>query len=110
MNTFVDAAGAPFRQCYLCNETKPDDWDHWHNYFSERTKHSCTQCNGELPPLQRDLQNPMALLATKPCKRCGVEKPNDFDHFGRKLWRGRDETTTVDVCNGCRRKSGPRPL
>jgi|ERR1700756_500495 len=38
---------------------------------------------------------------TKPCTRCGVEKPNDLDHFGRKLFFDRFTVVPTDVCQAC---------
>lgn len=40
----------------------------------------------------------------KACRRCLVEKPNDFDHFGKKLCGTRYQYTTVDVCKECAAK------
>lgn len=96
--------GEQWRGCHLCPATLPDTYDNFHNRLGERTALCCTGCCHTLPPLQRDVPNPMAETASKPCRRCGRELPNGFDHFPAKLWRSRDELTTADVCLECRRE------
>lgn len=48
-------------------------------------------------------QNPMDLVKEKACGRCGTVKPNDFKHYGKKLWKTRHDLTTTDICIGCQK-------
>jgi uncharacterized protein YukE len=49
-------------------------------------------------------KNPMDLIKEKACERCGTVKPNDFQFFGKKLWKTRHDLTTNDVCLACQRQ------
>lgn len=52
--------------------------------------------------LDRDRVNPMIAKPEKACLRCKAVKPNTFEHFPKKLWRTRHETTTTGVCKQCK--------
>lgn len=41
---------------------------------------------------------------TKVCRECREEKPNDADHFPKKLHGFRDRFTTADVCKVCKNR------
>lgn len=48
----------------------------------------------DMPPL-----TPAA--PTKVCKRCNIEKPNNFLFFGKKHQQTRTNFVTVDICKDC---------
>lgn len=48
-------------------------------------------------------QNPMDLVKEKACRRCQVVRPNNFQYFGKKLWRTRHDFTTNEVCIVCQK-------
>lgn len=52
--------------------------------------------------LSRDMAKVAMSAKTKTCKRCKVEKPNDFAHFDKRICGLRDQFATTDVCKSCR--------
>jgi hypothetical protein len=46
----------------------------------------------------------MDLVKEKACQRCGTVKPNDFQFFGKKLWKTRHDFTTNKICIKCQKE------
>ena len=55
------------------------------------------------PYVPTPLRNRAPVEPSKKCARCGEVKPNDFDHFGKKLQGTRNHFVTHDVCKFCTR-------
>lgn len=53
----------------------------------------------------RDRSPLAAPLVSKKCKRCDIEKPNNFVFFGKKQCQTRDNFVTNGICKTCTSKA-----